>query len=227
MLARSFRMSRLSAGSVRFGASLAGRRPIPASLAFTRTTFSDHPVVGPRHLGVFLAEPVSRSQARFGQVSLAGHPRYQRPLPWHTPCGMLASRQRFLLSTTHPYGSAAHQQTAGRCRIPCGITTVSNSSAPIQDFLLRMPSRRPLSPWRVPCGTRQSATVPCSADLPCGSSVYWRPLPWRTPCGRRPVGNGSTLHQSSFRTTRLPQTVRFPGHPLRNISRSLLRLALS
>jgi len=109
-----------------------------------------------------------------------------------------------------------HTLTAKRLisRLSGGVTSlaghdpVTASSALVLDFLLRMPNRRPLSPWRLPCGTRQSVTVPFSADLPCGSPVYWRPLPWCSPCGRRPVGNGSALHQSSFRTTRLPQTVR-------------------
>jgi len=48
----------------------------------------------------------------------------------------------------------------------------------LRGYLLRQSVRRPPSPWRLSCETRQSVTGPLSAGLPCGSPAYQRPLPW-------------------------------------------------
>jgi len=215
----------LSAGSVRCGASLAGRRPIPASLAFTRTTFSDHPVVGPRHLGVFLAEPISQSVTGPLWAGLpCGSPAFSAAITLVKALRQSTSRQRFCFP---PLTLTAKWLIS---RLSGGVASLAENDRPCQlGSRLGLPSQ----------DAQSSASVALAYSLrnpSVGDSPVFGGSPLRVTRLLAAVTLVSALRQTTSRQRFYAPPIilsdnsftadcQGPGHSLRNISRSLLRLA--
>jgi hypothetical protein len=78
--------------------------PVTHSVCFHAGSPLGQSAYSPCHLDADpLQNPsISRSQSRFGQVSLAGHPLCRRPLPWRLPYGSLSQSATVSLSCHSP-----------------------------------------------------------------------------------------------------------------------------
>lgn len=189
-------------------------RSLPARLS-SWTSFSGCPIVGLCHLGDFLAKPVSRSQSRVRRISLAGHPF----TGGHYLVAHLAADNQsatVLRSTDRPFGQLAYRRLSDPGTFLAEHQPVTAQVGFLVNNLLRLSVRRPLSPWRIPCGTLASR-----------SQVHLRPVSLaghRLISGRylgaalsgcRPVGNGSAFRQASLRIPGSSADCQMVSHPLR------------